>query len=97
MTPETALNQLRADGLSDEEILLRLVGRRGLRRLHDAERLTMQHRDIAELRRDGHTLPEIVRFLMAAYAIGRAQAYRLASHDYAVASGRENVDHKGKD
>jgi hypothetical protein len=95
MTPETALNQLRADGISDDEILLRILGRRGVRRLHDAERLAMQRRDITELRRDGHTLPEIVTYLQAAYGIGRSQAYALVSSQYAVATGRENVDDSG--
>ena len=97
MSPEAAINQLRADGISDDAILLRLLGRRGLRRLHDAERLASQRRDIAELHRDGHTVPEIVSFLMAAYALGRSRAYVLASSQYAVASGRENVDDSGMD
>ena len=97
MTPEAALNQLRIDGVTDDEILLRLLGRRGVRRLHDAERLAMQRRDITELRRDGHTLPEIVTYLQAAYGVGRSQAYALVSSQYAVATGRENVDDSGTD
>ena len=97
MTPEHALQQLRADGISDGEILLRLLGRRGLRRLHDAERLAMQRRDITELRRDGHTLPEIVTYLQAAYGVGRSQAYALVSSQCAVATGRGNQDDSGMD
>ena len=97
MSPEHAISQLRAQGVSDDEILLRLLGRRGLRRLHDAERLASQRRDIAELHRDGHTLPEIVTYLQAAYGVGRSQAYALVSSQCAVATGRGNQDDSGMD
>jgi len=74
MTPESAIEYLRQQGLSDDAIAGKLLGRA---RLLQIRRITLQQSDATDLVRDGVGTSQAVRTLRRLHGISRSAAYAL--------------------
>ena len=74
MTPEQAIAYLRQQGLDDDAIAGKLLGRA---RLAQIRRITLQRQDAADLLADGVGTTQAVRTLRRLHGISRSAAYAL--------------------